>query len=346
MGIESKDSIESAQEAQEGVSGESAKTVQNAGENGQKKVKKWPVVVMAVVTVLGVSFGIVMMVLWLQEKSKVPEVKVEEKTEIVEKVGDTVTITTESDGENERKIKELLADLAEQIPGWMNIRTNMGVKMPPRVTFVYDMATYPILYHPENLKISVLLNRTYGLMLDSNSYADSVDLRNKYVNEFINVIPGKIEEYLKGKGFVQYDGNSGYEEEYINDDGVICQVGSSWPSAAIQCAYKGWFDAKIAAFSNEVALGTDYPEGEYLGLNPDRLEIKDSKHAPYQTMTGGVLGAAGLWYRVSPDAPWQWFTGAQAVLDCSEYDTDDLKKAFAGEPCYEDGNLKTVEIGE
>lgn len=307
------------------------------------KAKKWPVVVLAVIAVLGVGFGVAMMVLWLQERSRVPEVRVEEKTEVVEMVGDTVTITTESDGENERKIKELLADLAEQIPGWMNIRTNMGVKMPPRVTFVYDSATYPILYRPENLKISVLLNRTYGLMLDSNSYADSVELKDKYVDEFVNVIPGKIEEYLEGKGFAQY--GSG-EYEYINNDGIVCQIGYSWPGTAIQCAYKGWFDAKVAAFSNEVALGTDYPEGEYLGLNPDKLKIKDSKYAPYQTMTGGVLGAVGLWYRVSPDAPWQWFAGAQAVLDCREYDTDDLKKAFAGEVCYEGGDLSTVEVGE
>lgn len=311
----------------------------------EEKAKKWPVVVLAVIAVLGVTLGVAMTILWLQEREKDPEVKVEEKTEIVEMVGDTVTITTESAGENERKIKELLADLAEQIPGWMNIRTNMGVKMPPRVMFVYDTATYPILYRPENLKISVMLERTYGLMLDSNSYADSVDLRNKYVNEFIKVIPGKIEGYLEGKGFARYGEQDGYENEYIND-GIVCQVGYSWPDAAIQCAYKDWYNAKIAAFSNEVATGTDYPEGEYLGLDPDNLKVKDSKHKPYQTMSGGVLGAVGLWYRVSPDAAWQWFAGAQAVLDCSEYDTDDLRKAFAGEVCYEGGVEKVVRVGE
>lgn len=319
----------------------------NGDEQGAKtKVKKWPVVILAVIAILGVVFGVAMTILWLQEKEKEPVVEVKEKTEIVEMVGDTVTITTESGGEHEQKIKELLADLAKQIPEWMNIRTSMGVKMPPRVTFVYDAATYPILYRPENLKISVILDRTYGLMLDSNNYADSVDLRTKYVNEFVSTIPGKIEGYLRDEGFVQYE-HSGFEAEFINDDeGIICQVGHSWPDPAIQCAYKGWFDAKVAAFSNEVAMGTNYPEGEYLGLDPDHLNIKNSKYVPYQMMTGGVLGAVGLWYRVSPDAPWQWFAGVQAVQECSAYDTEDLKKAFAGEVCYEGGETKIVEVEE
>lgn len=53
---------------------------QDSVEQGQGKmaetkgIKRWPMVVLAVVAVLGVSFGIVMMILWLQERDKAPEV--------------------------------------------------------------------------------------------------------------------------------------------------------------------------------------------------------------------------------------------------------------------------------
>lgn len=309
----------------------------------EKKSRKWPTIVLAVITVLGVAFGVTMMILWLQEKGKEPTIEVEEKTTIVEKVGDTITITTESEGENERRIKELLDDLAGKIPEWVEVWSSAGVKMPPRVTKVYNYETYPILYRPEELRISVALNRSYGLMLDSNNYTDSMALRNKYIDKFLTVVPEKMREYLRGRGFSQYDE---YDTEYMNDEGIICQIGASWPDPAIQCAYKDWYNAKIAAFSNEVAIGANYPEGEYLGLNPDDLVIEDSKYKPYQRMTGGVLGAVGLWYRASPDTPWQWFGGFQAVPECSEYKTDDLKKAFAGEVCYEGEEEKVVEVGE
>ena len=62
--------------------------------------------------------------------------------------------------------------------------------------------------------------------------------------------------------------------------------------------------------------------------------IKDSQYTPYQTLRISVGGAAGLFYRTSPEAKWQFFTGTQAVLDCSDYNTEDLKKAYLGEPCY------------
>lgn len=328
----------------ERLGGESARVAEKERDvvekTKTKKAKKWPVVILAVVAILGVTLGIAMTILWLQERERVSTVKIEEKTEVVERVGDTITITTESSGEHEREIKELLADLAEKIPEWVNIRTNMGVKMPPRVTFVYDAATYPLLYQPEDLKISVILNRTYGLMLDSNSYTDSASVRQQFTDAFVSVVPGKIQDYLMDKGFSQY---GGYDDEFIKD-GMVCQVGFSWPDAAIQCAYKDWYDAKIAAFSNEVAIGAGYPEGEYLGLDPDDLNIEDSRYEPYQRMTGGVLGAAGLWYRVSPDAEWQWFMGTQVALECSDYDTDDLKRAFLGEYCTENGENSEVKL--
>ena len=43
------------------------------------------------------------------------------------------------------------------------------------------------------------------------------------------------------------------------------------------------------------------------------------------------------------DEKWRYFTGVQAPLDCSEYNTDDLRKAFAGDVCYNGREESTVQ---
>lgn len=82
--------------------------------------------------------------------------------------------------------------------------------------------------------------------------------------------------------------------------------------------------------------------------------IVNSDFEPYQRITVGLRsinylgGAAGLFYRVSPTSEWVFFTGTQAVLDCSAYDTVDLKRAFVGEVCYdaETGTNSVVALDE
>lgn len=77
-----------------------------------------------------------------------------------------------------------------------------------------------------------------------------------------------------------------------------------------------------------------YPSNVYGLVN----EIKDSQYAPYQTLQVLIGGGVALFYRVSPDAKWQYFTGGQSLLGCDEYNTEDLKKAFAGDTCFDDSN--------
>lgn len=58
----------------------------------------------------------------------------------------------------------------------------------------------------------------------------------------------------------------------------------------------------------------------------------------------GMGGAAGLFYK-TPDGKWHFFTGTQAALACSDYNTDDLKKAYLGEPCFDaNGKDSTVAL--
>jgi hypothetical protein len=71
--------------------------------------------------------------------------------------------------------------------------------------------------------------------------------------------------------------------------------------------------------------------------------ITASKTAGYSTATvaissseySSVGGFAGLFY-VTPNKTLHYFTGTQSVLPCSKYSTDDLKKAYVGEQCYDE----------
>lgn len=70
-------------------------------------------------------------------------------------------------------------------------------------------------------------------------------------------------------------------------------------------------------------------------------KIKDSVTKNYKTAEVSIWsdselagGAMGLFYQ-TPDAVWHFFTGTQQELQCSLYNTPDLKKAYAGEACFD-----------
>lgn len=56
----------------------------------------------------------------------------------------------------------------------------------------------------------------------------------------------------------------------------------------------------------------------------------------------GMGGFMGLFY--STASAWTYFTGTQAVLECSQFNTHDLQKAFENEDCYDGSTEKKVTI--
>lgn len=313
------------EKAQEGPAGgvEEQKTT---GKAKKRHGKGALIGLLVFLTLIGVGFGATGMILWWQEKAEVEslrnrEPEVIEKTEVIREDGETITIETESEGENDKRIKELLADLSAQVKEWA--RLNYMDVLP-----VYDMTDGfdgLLIYRPEGLYISVPLTKSYGLLVkNSEGLSDRVD------------------NWLQERGFVPYRPDETHLYDYINyDTGIFCGVGSQ---LILNCGHITWYDAEQAQFSNQIALESGYPEGGFLNFQTKDLDIKDSKYAPYQTMVGGILFAAGLWYRVSPDSPWQWFQGTQAVLSCEDYNTDDLKKAYLGDPCYSEREGRNMEV--
>ena len=138
---------------------------------------------------------------------------------------------------------------------------------------------------------------------------------------------------------------------YLNTGrNIICSVSEGAESGnygvvnyyyvLLECAKTDWIWLTEEEKSLVYDLTTAYyeKEGEYPDILYNFDNIKNSQYEPYQTLMVGVSGAHAEFYRVSPDAKWQFFTAGQAAPDCSEYNTEDLKKAYLGEVCYEYGN--------
>lgn len=64
--------------------------------------------------------------------------------------------------------------------------------------------------------------------------------------------------------------------------------------------------------------------------------IKESKTLGYATTALTIQSSDGStqqFFYQTPDKTWHYFTSSQDTVACVKYDTDDLKKAFLGEPC-------------
>ena len=137
-----------------------------------------------------------------------------------------------------------------------------------------------------------------------------------------------------------------YERVYQN----INNPNDGYEIGALECGLADWVWLTSAEKGLASELETAYHDktGEYPRLL-DGLDAKpkDSQVAPYQTLQVSFGGAMGLFYRNNSNSKWQFFTGTQGGMSCEEYNTIDLKKAYAGDICYINGVTEsTVQPGE
>jgi len=192
-----------------------------------------------------------------------------------------------------------------------------------------------------------MLDRSYGVRWDLSGLIDNATVYSRALDA---VVSGdlliKSTQWLESQGFSRYDNPAASDHTYLNGSGVICTLGVGYPGMLLNCGYIGWFDSKAAEFSNQVAVSSGFEEGAVLQINPENLKIKDSAYAPYQTMIAYGPRGGTMFYRTSPDEPWQWFQEwtTQAVTYCGDYNTDDLKRAFLGDICWFEGGTSQVEL--
>ena len=172
---------------------------------------------------------------------------------------------------------------------------------------------------------------------------------NNNLHSIIEVMDGAILSKAKELGFVEYtDAPStiaGDPEYYSPSTGIVCSginIGS-YGSLSIGCASTSWHTEASINLANQLADAYYTKTGQYpIFVNSTTPKIIDSPYAPYQRLETTGMGAALLYYRTSKDAAWQFFKATQAASSCDEFNTPDLRRAFAGTTCVTNGYQQTT----
>jgi hypothetical protein len=147
-------------------------------------------------------------------------------------------------------------------------------------------------------------------------------------------------------------------------DAIICGLSDQKPynepatstnySVVIGCADKSSYLTNAAMLRPYFIVYTSQVRTDTTKMLLGSPTFKQSKTPGYTIASiamggseyGSVGGFAALFY-VTPDTVLHYFTGTQSELPCSKFMTDDLKKAYLGEQCYDEatGNdLATVKL--
>ncbi len=249
-------------------------------------------------------------------------------------------VTTATMAEDYNEVMELISTVTVDVGdnNWSNAKNSSGLTYKPE----WLNSFIPMRFDIE--KEVVDQNRTDFDTAESN----------------MDTLKTKLENVgFSSLGILPHLGSAGPEiYGYLNSDSnIVCGMygDAKWKDAGVidyyyislACAKTDWTwltDSEMA-LASELTTAYYEKEGEYptviYGLNNS---VKNSQYAPYQTLMVEVGGAAGLFYRTAPEEKWQFFAGTQSPLDCSDYNTDDLKKAYLGEVCYNGSVESTVQL--
>lgn len=305
-------------------------------ESGSKKVKHNKllpiVIILAVLVVIGIGLVVWMLINNGSKDSEINDLKTQLASGVIAE--DIVEVKDESTGETIKFVKVPVSDSKDDA-AVRDLIDKLYVALEDKTTTTPTMLRFYgsglVQYKPEGMKSAIALNKTYGLTVFASDYSSEL----KRVSTII------VDE-LQKNGFKKYDHAPMFMNSYINEQsGIVCvDTGASgngifWDSSVV-CGSVNWVDVDDMALENQLAEAFKEKEGEYLSfLVASSSDIKDSGYERYQTISATTNNARVVFYRVSPDSPWQFFRGMQDVPACSDYNTDDLKRAFVGETCWD-----------
>ena len=150
-----------------------------------------------------------------------------------------------------------------------------------------------------------------------------------------------VKEGIDGRDPGEGDNYAGYE----SDDGKICDLyftpsNQAFMVAPVEysCTHKAWLTDEKRELVKALAESYYKANGEKVGyISALPVNIVSSGIEGYQHVEANSEESILYFYRKSPDDEWIFFKDTQGVLLCSEFDTDDLKNAYAGERCYVEG---------
>jgi len=224
--------------------------------------------------------------------------------------------------------------------------TSKDTYQNPQVSFTSPTSAQPAIspsYQVKGTDYYVVTNQAYGLNIqktvDTNSETgvDTVFTQGIMDQVTATLVGNKYSKTTELASGVEYQ-----------SDAVICTVsGTESIPMYVTCANKNAY-AKVS--SDVKPLVTAYRASHSDRSSEDIFSaptIKSSSVDGYQTASVGVASrqgigsAAALFYRKGTDE-WKFFNFAQAELNCSDYNTADLKAAFADQPCISDSKTDTT----
>lgn len=246
-------------------------------------------------------------------RAKLDLVKMETGAELVEKEenGTTVTVVevTSTRAEEVKKIVTQVYDsLTKNISGG-TFYTVFGngslIKIPDSNIYTFSNESYGV------TSASYYYDSAIGntIMQSADSFASAVLTNNGFIED---------KETMSGKLF------------YNSNTDIYCITSGQSLPYSLTCSKATWILAEDRDLSLTLAKVADVDF-----ISASQSAIQDSSVSPYQKLMARGENYAALFYRVSPDSEWQFFTGTQGVLPCSEY-TGDIAKAFAGDTCYDE----------
>lgn len=249
-----------------------------------------------------------------------------------EATGETVKVIKVPVGNSDDDVA--VREMAEKLFKVANNMIYDGSDWHPSLVRTYN-ELYPW-YRPEGLKTTTEMTLSYGLqfVIDvDGGFGNYNGREEKILNG--EVRDALIEE-LKRNGFTEYLSRPIWGDQYLNEEaGIICGVEGPGLAFRAVCSSVNWYSTDNWDLKDELAEAYKQKEGDYpLIIRVDAGNIKDSGYERYQRLTAGVSNAAGLFYRVNPESEWKFFQATQAEIECSAYNTDDLKRAFVGERCW------------
>lgn len=229
---------------------------------------------------------------------------------------------------NDEKVREAVRLLDEKL---RELLVFGEVSFAWSVVPTYDF--HPsVVYKIPDASLLVALTRTYGEYVPK----DDSPLMQGFMSSHADKALGEV---LRKNGFSLYEYHSNGSSQYFNQEaGVMCALSTLELPYSYQCGHITTVASSDLELEKELGNAVFEKTGAVVQIN-DISEVVDSEYKPYQRLKAHI-GAAGLFYRTDPEAKWQFFTGTQYFLGCEEYDTDDVRKAFAGAECYD------YEIGQ
>lgn len=136
-------------------------------------------------------------------------------------------------------------------------------------------------------------------------------------------------------------------EDVYMGKGLICTVEPSTLTSINNTASCGLIEAYKAS-AEKIKLFAALIPGDNSSTLFGALKITDSPVSGYQTASISMINvgrddksrlnpAAALLYKKTPGS-WVYFKNVQTLLQCSDYNTTDLKNAFKGERCFAGAN--------